>query len=328
MRGNKVATRRCWLLAALLALPMAACERDPAPTDPGPGDGPWLSETVLVAPEADFLIDAAPDWSHDGRWIVFAAHWASSVWKTAPSPGDLPLLVSDPDVTIWSEGSYTPGYLGDGRIFFYQGWSSGEQIMRVMAADTNQIEAEPPPTLLHRFTGPDVGLAENQASSPHMLSMSRDGTRAVGLWRSFYTLDWGSARAQVLVSRRPEILEGAPSARISRDGSRIAYESPEGLIAWMDFTGDEAEAIGRGRCPSWSGDSAAIGYVSADGWHYKIHNLVTGSTTSYWIGDRELRHATLSWDGRRVAYLDGEGEYLTLCRGDLNDEPMPRSGAD
>jgi len=322
MRGVEIGRCRFPRLAPLLLLPLLACNGDRDPTDPGPGpdpgpgDGPYVAEIALVSPETDFLNDTAPDWSPDGRWIVFSAKLASSIWKVSTDPGALPILITDPDVTVWSDGSYTPGYLGDRRIYYYKGWIEGERSMRVMAADTNQVLAEPPPTVLRRFCGPDVGLSENQASSPHAFSMSQDGSRAVGKWRRVYTLYWSDRGGrQPPVSRNPEILDGSPSFRISRDGRRIVFENPEGMIAWMDFEGDDATIVDEGRYPSWRGDGGAIGYLAADGSGYVVRDLTSGAAVTYRTSGAELRHATLSWDGDRIVYLNGGGERLSLGYG-------------
>jgi len=119
------------------------------------------------------------------------------------------------------------------------------------------------------------------------------------------------------VSRSPEILADAQALRISRDGTRIAFETVAGDIAWMSFTGDTAVTVGQGRYPSWRGDGGAIGYAATAGHAYHVYDLTTENTTTYYSSVGELRHACLSWDGTRVVYLNGDGEFLGLGYGDL-----------
>lgn len=314
------------LATAALVLALLACDGPDTPTDPGddpdpgPGDGARLIETVLLDTGTNFLNDTPLDWSPDDGRIVFSAKLASSVWTRSIAPDSTPVLITDPAANIWSEASYTPGYLGDGRIAYYMGWSDLERVMRIMVADTTQVGAEPPPQVLRRFTGSSVGLSDGQASSPSLLSLSADGSRAVGLWHSVHLLDWGEAAdPSHPATRSPDALAGATALRLSRDGARVAFVDAEGRVAWMGFQDETPRVVGAGACPSWNGDGDVLGYVAADGHAYRLLRIDSGETVSYGTSGAELRHACLSWAGDAVAYLNGDGEFLTLGWGRLED---------
>ena len=309
--------KRLATVAATLVL--LACSESDDPVDPGdgprpgPGEGPYLSEAVLIDTGTDFLNDVPPDWSPDGCRIVFSGKTASSVWTTTLDTTVAPVRITDPAATSWGEGAYTPGFLGDGRIVYYMGWAEHGHTMRVMVADTSQIEGRPAPTLLRSFSGSDIGLSDDQASSPRRLTLSDDGLRAAGLWRALYLLDWTeSGQEPPPISRSPDALAGASSPCLSRDGLRIAFVDAEERVAWMGFDDDTPQVVGAGAYPSWSGDGQALGYVAADGASYRVLNLTTGTTISYWASGTELRHARLSWEGDAVAFLNGDETHLRL----------------
>ncbi len=306
------------LAAAVLLLAPLGCGGDDGPADPdgpdpGPGDDPHLAESVLLDTGEDFFNDVPPDWSPDGLRVVFSARVASSVWTLSATPGAEPVLLTDPEVTSWSEGAYTPNYLGDGRVAYYMGWSDEERVMRIMAADTNQVEAEPPPSVLRRFTGLALGLSEYQASSPRLLSLSADGLRAVGFWRDVRLLDWrGAPDSAYPGTRSPEALIGATALRLSPDGERVVFVDAEGRVAWMTFDGNASHVLGQGAYPSWRGDGTAVGFVTDDGRAYRVAEIDGGVSVSYRTSGAELRHACLSWAGDAVIYLNRDGEYATL----------------
>ena len=296
-------------------------------TPSGPGDGPdpvipddpILTSYELVSREHLTILDVAPDWTHDDRWIVFTAGPGSIVWKVKALPGAVPVPVTDPELDHWILGGYSPCGLQDGGVGYFQGLLPGSFGMHIMGADSTTIAGDPPPEVLRTFSGVAVGLAENQISSPHELSMDAWARRGVGTWLTTWFIHWQDREADSVMLTRPATgLEDATGFRISRDGDWVTYVAGTGNVFWMPFNADEAHLLAPGSFPSLNGDGDMVGYVAPNGHDYVIHPRDGSQPTTY-TGPATIapQRATLSWAGDRIAFLVKNDLGISLYVGTL-----------
>jgi hypothetical protein len=295
------------------------------PVDPGDGPDPViiqkpeLAARRLIDASTLDILDMAPTWTDDDRWILFNAGPGSIVWKVDPDGGADPQPVTDPEYVHWILGGYAPFALEDGAIGYFQGVLPGSYGMHLMSISQASVAGSHEAEIVRTFSGTSIGLPENQISSPRMLSMDVWARRGVGVWRSTWFLDWQESESGVILVTRPATgIEDATDFRISRDGEWVAYRDGQGIVTWIPFNAEEAHPLGPGRHPSFSGDGSRIGFVALNGHDYVVHRRDGGAPVVYNGVDLfEITSPVLSRAGDRIAFLSEDEEGVSLFVGRL-----------
>lgn len=242
------------------------------------------------------------DWAPNGSEVVFAGHppgGAGQIYRVPAGAGALPVAVTDPQANEMGATGFTPGFLMDGRIVFFAERTSSDPEVRIMVAAPGTIENTPPAELLHHFTAADVGLAAMQP--PSEMSYAGDGWIALGRWEAGYTLAW-DAGEQLTASTQPEYGQ-ALTGTLTRDGTRIAYETTDGKIAHQSIDGGAIALVGEGHCPSWDEYGTLIGFITTDCTAYTVFNTLDGSSRTYLAPEGVILHlARLSMCGTMIAF--------------------------
>ena len=298
-------------LMALIVLVISCSDDKSSNSTPS---GPRVDVTTVFLSEYYEVLFFRPDWSPDGMNIVYSGGPVGDVWRVAAGVGALPIPVTDHESDGLGYDGWTPGYLEDGRIVYYDGWIPDDMDnMHLMAAGPTQIDGNPASTVLQTFNGTHIGIAPTSTISPSHLSVSGDGQRAVGRWNDVYTLDWSSG--PVISANLTTTIGSAVFCTISRDGTRIVYQAPGSVITWVPFGGGEPTVIGSGRCPTWNGDGTLLGFSNSSATAYIVHNIATGVSKTYTMpSGMELSLPVLSWDGTKVAFRAASGDTATGIR--------------
>ena len=310
IKHGSTVVRRLALAWCCVILSTSGCGSDDPATpggnpDPDPPIDAPRAPRLLVSPDQLTVLDVAPEWTDDDRWIVFTAGPGSIVWKILADDRSSLVAVTDPDLDHWILGGYSPCGLENGAIGYFQGLLPGSFGMHIMTADPATDHGNPAPEVLRTFSGVAVGLGENQISSPHELSFDAWGRRGIGTWQSTWFMHWLDRESDTVLLTRPATgLEDATGFRISRDGDHVAYRGTEGMVWWTPFNAEEAHPLGMGSHPSFNGAGTAIGYIAPNGHDYVLHPRDGGTPMTFSGEDRlVLLRATLSWGGDRVAFL-------------------------
>jgi len=313
-------TWRLWIAGGCLLAVVAGggCLGSGDDDDNGNGAA-HVAFTTIFSSATQLVYTVRPDWSPDGSNIIFSGGPNAHVYRVAATAGASPVGVTNTASEEWEDWGYTPCVLADGRIAYYLGWIGDDHDMHIMAAGATQEEGVPAPVILHQFNGADVGMGQDVAGSPEVLSVSGDGSRAVVLWGSstLYTLDWSGG--PVAAVRLSDAIGGTIwDPVLSRDGERIVFVNGDHEIAWLPFAGGTPQVVGSGLYPSWSGDGELLGYVNDDFESYVVHDMSGGTDTHYSLsGASSLQYAALSWDGTKFAFRTFGGPNNGISVGTL-----------
>jgi len=274
------------------------------PPVPVPGE-PRELETAVVStgdrhpPQRDRI-----EWSADDRWLLYASGPGSDIWRIAADGGTHPAAITDPATSDWLDADYSPCALAGDRVAFFHGWYLGDRHLHLLATPVHDDDGRLV-SVLHRFAPSGVGLAPDQVSSPQTLTVAADGRRAVGFWHEAYLLVWpdslpDSAPAIHLL----ENVDGPRGLALTRDGSRLAYVTPAGQVAYADPADLSApRLVGEGILPSWNGDGTRLAFLSPQS-EVMLLDTVANTLVSYRTQlPGPVTQLALSWHGEQVALL-------------------------
>ena len=233
--------------------------------DAVPGSTPILLNESYWSPDGWLKAGADPDWSPDGREIVFSKHDASGakhyvdIWIIGADGSNAREILRQERVdgredvfplyreTAWSPDGSLIAVSGESALYFVR--ADGVLASRVRRRGGGAYPDWTP-------DGRHIVHAGRVGSSWGILILEADGIRGV----------FGRAR---LIYEGPAI-----RVQVSPDGSRIAFDAPtprdpetgkEGRqIGVVDLDGSNVRFLAEGRDPCWSPDSRQIAFVELD----------------------------------------------------------------